>query len=194
MARGQIWQKIPKLLRFMALFPSLHDSRIEAVQQCARYKPRVLLSATQLSGPVLRDTARLSQRYPPVVRYGGFWCLNMADWVRYPLPLFSAFPPWRAGEVEVRYPPPPQKRGISAILARYPFKTRQMGAIPPSAILSRKGIARWGGGVSRIGPLSKARSFARTVPFSSLRPVFNTILPQLRQFYHWQSLASRIQS
>ena len=32
------------------------------------------------------------------------------------------------------------------------MKTRQMGAIPPSAILSQKGIARYGG-VSRIGPL-----------------------------------------
>ena len=48
--------------------------------------------------------------------------------------------------MEVRYRP--LKRGISAILARYPMKTRQMGAIPPSAILSRKGIARYGG-VSR---------------------------------------------
>ena len=37
-------------------------------------------------------------------------------------------------------------RGISAILARYPMNTRQMGAIPPSAILSRKGYcAIWGG-------------------------------------------------
>ena len=52
--------------------------------------------------------------------------------------------------MEVRYPP--LKRGISAILARYPMKTRQMGAIPPSAILSRKGIARYGG-ASRPGPL-----------------------------------------
>ena len=49
--------------------------------------------------------------------------------------------------------PPPLKRGISAILARYPMKTRQMGAIPPSAILSRKGIARYGG-VSRTGPFA----------------------------------------
>ena len=77
----------------------------------------------------------------PYCALWGFWCLNMANWVRYPLPLFRAFPPWRACEVEVRYPPPP-KRGISAILARYPMKTRQMTAIPPSAILSRKGIAR----------------------------------------------------
>ena len=44
---------------------------------------------------------------------------------------------------------PPLKRGISAILARYPMKTRQMGAISPSAILSRKGIARYGG-VNRL--------------------------------------------
>ena len=48
---------------------------------------------------------------------------------------------------------PPLKRGISAINARYPMKTRQMGAIRPCAILSRKGIARYGG-VSRTGPLS----------------------------------------
>ena len=68
-----------------------------------------------------------------------------------PSPFSERFAPWRACEVEVRYPP--LKRGISAILARYPMKTRQMGAIPPSAILSRKGIARYGG-VSRTGPLS----------------------------------------
>ena len=48
--------------------------------------------------------------------------------------------------MEVRYPR--LKRDISAILARYPMKTRQMGAIPHSAILSRKGIARYGGVIS----------------------------------------------
>ena len=53
---------------------------------------------------------------------------------------------------------PPLKRGISAILVRYPMKTRQMGATPPSAILSRKGIARYGG-VSRTGPLSSVLCF-----------------------------------
>ena len=43
-------------------------------------------SSTQhLSGPVLRDTARPSQRYCAL---WGFWCLNIANWVRYPLPLF----------------------------------------------------------------------------------------------------------
>ena len=35
-----------------------------------------------LSGPVLRDTARLSQRYPPHCALWGFWRLNMANWDR----------------------------------------------------------------------------------------------------------------
>ena len=65
-------------------------------------------------------------------RLRGFWCLNT----------------WRASEVEVRYPPPPPAKWVSQ---RYPMKTRQMGAIPPS----RKGIARYGG-VSRTRPLSSA--------------------------------------
>ena len=68
-----------------------------------------------------------------------------------PPPFLSVSPLESIREVEVRYPP--LKRGISAILARYPMKTREERAIPPSAILSRKGIARYGG-VSRIGPLS----------------------------------------
>ena len=84
---------------------------------------------------------------PPYCALWGFWCLNMANWVRYPLLLFWAFP---LGEhAKWRCDTPPLKRGISAILARYPMKTRQMSAIPPSAILSRKGIARYGG-VSRL--------------------------------------------
>ena len=104
-----------------------------------------------LSGPVLRDTARLSQRYPPIARYGVFGVSTWQIGCDTPSPFSERFPPWRACEVEVRYPP--LQRGISAILARYPMRTRQMGAMPPSAILSRKGIARYGG-VSRTGPLS----------------------------------------
>ena len=61
---------------------------------------------------------------------------------------------------------PPLKRGISATLARYLMKTRQMGAIPPSAILSRKGIARYGG-VARSGPLRGQGG--RTVPMVPVR-------------------------
>ena len=106
----------------------------------------------QLSGPVLSDTARLSQRYPPIARYGVLVSQH-GQLGAIPLPPFLSVSPlesMRSGGAI-----PPLKRGISAILARYPMKTRQMGAIPPSAILSQKGIARYGG-LSRIGPLSSS--------------------------------------
>ena len=104
-----------------------------------------------LSGPVLRDTARLSQRYPPIARYGVFGVSTWPIGCDTPPPFSERFPleSMQSGGAI----PPPLKRGISAIPARYAMKTRQMGAIPPSAILSRKGIARYGG-VSRTGPLS----------------------------------------
>ena len=76
----------------------------------------------------------------------------------------------------VRYPP--LKRGISAILARYPMKTGQMGAIPPSAILSRKGIARYGG-VSRIGPLSLQSLKVTATSRQSETPAKNSKLQNL---------------
>ena len=106
-----------------------------------------------LSGPVLRDTARLSQRYPPIARYGVFGVSTWPIGCDTPSPFSGRCP---IGEhAKWRCDTPPQKGGISAIPARYPMKTRQMGGIPPSAILSRKGIARYGG-VSRTGPLSSS--------------------------------------
>ena len=39
-----------------------------------------------LSGPVSRPTARLSQRYPPIARYGVLSVSARPTWVRYPSP------------------------------------------------------------------------------------------------------------
>ena len=55
-------------------------------------------------------------------------------------------------------PPPPPKRGISAILARYPMKTRQMGCDIPLCDTISKGYCAIWGGVSRTGPLSPGSS------------------------------------
>ena len=98
-----------------------------------------------LSGPVLRDTARLSQRYPPIARYG-FLVSQHGQLGAIPPPPFLSISTSESMQSGGAIPPP--QKGISAILARYPMKTRQMGAIPPTAILSRKGIARYGGGIS----------------------------------------------
>ena len=59
---------------------------------------------------------------------------------------FGAIPLRSGGAI-----PPPPKRGISARLAQYHMKTRQNGCNTPSAMLSRKGIARYGGGYLALG-------------------------------------------
>ena len=92
------------------------------------------LSCT-LSAPVLRDTARLSQRYPAIARYEVF---GVSTW---PIGCDIPSPPLESM----------RRCRISALLARYHMKTRKNGCDATSAELSRKGITRYGRG-SR-GPL-----------------------------------------
>ena len=65
-----------------------------------------------LSGPVLRDTARLSQRYPPIARYGVFGVSRWPIGCDTPPPPFSErFP---LGEhVKWRCDTPPPSKGVS---------------------------------------------------------------------------------
>ena len=91
----------------------------------------------------------------PLLRAMGFLVSQHGQLGAIPPPPFLSVSPLESMRSGGAVPCRPHQRGISAILARYPLKTRQMGAIPLSVILSRKGIARYGGG-SRTGPL---RSF-----------------------------------
>ena len=84
----------------------------------------------------------------PLLRAMGFWCLNMANWVRYPLPIFWAFP---LGEHAKWKCNTPLQKGYLSDTCTLPYENKGNGCI---AILSRKGIARYGG-VSRTGPLSQ---------------------------------------
>ena len=93
----------------------------------------------------------LQGRYPPIARYGVFGVSTWPIGCDTPSRFSERFPLWRAC-----------KEGISAILARYPMKTRQYGsAIPPAAIpYLRKGIARYGGVkiTHTLVPLSATKS------------------------------------
>ena len=114
-----------------------------------------------LSGPVLRDTARLSRRYPPIARYG---VLGVSTWqigCDTPSPFSERLP---LGEhAKWRCDTPPSKGYISAILARYPMKTRQMGAIPTSAILISKGYCAIWGGISHWAAKAPSQRLLRFI-------------------------------
>ena len=68
----------------------------------------------------------------------------MANWVRYPLPLFCAFPPWRACEVEVRYPS--LQKGYLSDTCAIRYENNANGCDTPLCDTISKGYcAIWGG-------------------------------------------------
>ena len=104
-----------------------------------------MIPVSLLSGPVLRDTARLSQRYPPIARYGVFDVSTWPIGCDTPSPFSEPFPPWRACEVEVRYPPPPQK-GYLSDTGAIPYENKANGCDTPLCDSISKGYcAIWGG-------------------------------------------------
>ena len=108
--------------------------------------------ALELSGPILRDTARLSQRYPPSQRAVGFLVSQHANWVRCPLPLFWAFPPlesMRSGGAR----PPPTTKGGSQLYLRDALWKQGKSVRYPSLRYYLERVLRDIGGASRTGPL-----------------------------------------
>ena len=111
-------------------------------------KPKM---AHQLSGPALRDTARLSQRHRSIARYGVFGVSRSPIGCNTPSPFSERFPlgehaKWRCDTL-------PPAKGVSQRYLRDTYENKANWCDTPSAILSRKGIARFGG-VSCTGPLS----------------------------------------
>ena len=110
---------------------SLHAS-LEASPQRNKKRSHTLLVAPYCAIPrdYLSDT--------PLLRAMGFLVSQHGQMGAIPPPPFVSVSPF--GEhAKWRCDTPPSKGGISAIPVRCPMKTRQMGAIPPSAILFRDG-------------------------------------------------------
>ena len=94
-----------------------------------------------LSGPVVRDTARLSQRYPPIARYRVFGVSPWPIGCDTPSPFFERFP----CKVEVRYPPPPQN-GYLRDTCAIPYENKANGCDTQLCDTISKGYcAIWGG-------------------------------------------------
>ena len=97
-----------------------------------------------LSGPVLRDTARLSQRYPPIARYG---VVGVSTWpigCDTPSPVSERSPP--PGEhAKWRCDTPPSKGYLSDTCA-IPYENKANGCDTPLCDTISKGYcAIWGG-------------------------------------------------
>ena len=109
----------------------------------------VFLRSTEfLSGPVLRDTTRLSQRYTPIARYGVLVSQHGQLGAIPPPPFLSVSPleSMRSGGAIL-----PLKRGISGILARYPMKTRQNACDNPPLSYYHERVLRDMGGYFALG-------------------------------------------
>ena len=102
----------------------------------------------ELSGPVLRDTARLSQRYTPSLRAMGFLMSQHGQLGAIPPPPFSER--FHIGEHAKWRCDTPLKRGISAIPARYPKKQGKRVQYPPLRYYLEK-VLRDTGGYPALG-------------------------------------------
>ena len=103
--------------------------------------PKGRLSA--LSGPVLRDTARLSQRYPPIARYGVFGVSTWPIGCDTPSLFSERFPLWE--HTKWRCDTPPQKGYLSDTCAKT-FENKANGCDTPLCDTISKGYcAIWGG-------------------------------------------------
>ena len=90
-------------------------------------KPPALTSISRRKSAIHPAIASINvcQRYPPCCALWGF-SMGYDN----PLPLLCAFPPWRACEVEVRYPPPPQK-GYPCNTCAIPYENKAKACDTP---------------------------------------------------------------
>ena len=134
------WQGQPIRLQQREIFlPTLPTQDLPG---CTR------LRNDRLSGPVVRATATISA-IPPYCTLRGIECLNMAKLDAVPLALACA--------LEVRYP---CKRGVSQqYLGDTICKQGQNACDTPSAILSRKDIARYGGYLALAAKITDSMSY-----------------------------------
>ena len=102
------------------------------------------------SGPVLRDTARLSQRYPPIARYGVFGVPTWPIGCDTPSAFSEHFPLWE--HAKWRCDTPPSKGVSQRYLRDTLWKQGRWVRYPPLRYYLERVLRDMGGGLSRTGP------------------------------------------
>ena len=125
------------------------------------------ISGLVLSGPVLRDTARLSLRYPPIARYGVFGVSTWPIGCDTPPPPFLSDSP--LGEhAKWRCDTPPQK-GYLSDTGAIPYENKANACDTSLCDTISKGYCAIWGGVSRIGPLRSCGSRGPSAGVATLK-------------------------
>ena len=102
-----------------------------------------LLRPPHLSGPVLRGTARLSQRYPPIARYGVFGVSTWPIGCDTPSPFSERFPLGEHAKWGCDTPP---EKGYLSDTCAIPYENKANGCDTPLCDTISKGYcAIWGG-------------------------------------------------
>ena len=106
-----------------------------------------------LSGPVLRDTARLSQRYPPIARYVVFGASTWPIGCDTPPPPFLSVSPVESMRSGGAIPPP--RKGYLSDTGAIPYENKANGCDTPLCDTISKRYCAIGGGISHWAAKSR---------------------------------------
>ena len=110
--------------------------------------PQISPNICSLSGPVPRNTARLSSAIPRIVRYTVFGVSTWPIGCDTPTPFSERFPLGEHAKWRCDTPPPPQKGYLSDTCA-IPHENKENACDTPLCDTNSKGLyAIWGGGIS----------------------------------------------
>ena len=132
----------------LALFglPFTHNSTAPSLihlMALTNYQDHRKLSV--VNGPVLRDTARLSRRYPPSLRAVGFLVSQHGQLGAIPPPPFLSVSPLESMRSGGAIPPPPPQKGYLSSTCAMPYESKANGRDTPLCDTILKGYcAIWG--------------------------------------------------
>ena len=95
------------------------------------------------------DTARLSQRYPPIARYGVFGVSTWPTGRDTPSPFSKRLPCREHAKWRCDTPPPPPQKGYLSDTCAIPFENKANGCDTPLCDTISKGYCAIWGGISR---------------------------------------------
>ena len=116
-----------------------------------------------LSGPVLCDTAILSQRYPPIASCGAFSVSTWPIGCDTPSPFSEHFP--LGVHAKKRCDTPPFQKGYLSNTSTIPYENKAKRVRYPPLRYYRERVLRDMGGESRTGPLSACAHLASVALF-----------------------------